>query len=572
VINAKPERKRKQSGTALILGTASLVLIVPIIGLAIDTGFLYAVKAQLQAAVDGSALAAARALNLGQDTNSQKSSAKQNAVNWFFANFPQNVWATTNTVMTTADSNVDVYDDCSPTPPKTAPSPCNPNLRHVDVTASTRVPTWFMRWLGFSTTNISALGYATRRDVVAMLVLDRSGSMCNGGSQPCNKSNTTLPCSKMITAAKLFTGQFAAGRDYIGMATFNKGTFLTANPGGASLPSPSQSFRTTLGYTDTSGNSGTGAIDNISCEGGTGTAEAISMAYNELYRTNLPGAFNIILLETDGLPNSVANNWYDGSTFGIAASSNCTDANSRKKSSSPTAGWRNNTPGDARAWTAAKSFGTGSYLSNVSAGAIGVVYVNDPAAGAGYNVMGGPWQTANNTADVTVTSAATGCLFAGGSSSSIADFAWMPRNDIFGNDMYPGTNPYKAVSVDGSGHVRIDLGSTTNNYNNLKAAAYNSVDNAAYRARSNGTFPVYVFAIGLGGNGDPPDTTLLARVANDPSGDRFNNPPLYSACALVTGCVTYSGQPQGAFVYSSDTSTLQSAFLAISSQILRLSR
>lgn len=44
----------------------SLTFIVPAVGLMIDVGVLYSVKARFQAAVDGSALAAARALNLGQ--------------------------------------------------------------------------------------------------------------------------------------------------------------------------------------------------------------------------------------------------------------------------------------------------------------------------------------------------------------------------------------------------------------------------------------------------------------------------------------------------------------------------
>ena len=45
-------RKRKESGVTLLLGTVSLLFIVPMIGLAIDVGFLYAVKAKLQAAAE----------------------------------------------------------------------------------------------------------------------------------------------------------------------------------------------------------------------------------------------------------------------------------------------------------------------------------------------------------------------------------------------------------------------------------------------------------------------------------------------------------------------------------------
>jgi hypothetical protein len=103
-------------------------------------------------------------------------------------------------------------------------------------------------------------------------------------------------------------------------------------------------------------------------------------------------------------------------------------------------------------------------------------------------------------------------------------------------------------------------------------AALNATDNAAYNARNNATLPVYVFAIGLGGNdGNPPDPILLQRMANDPNGDEYNNPPVFNACSSETTCVNYPNQPQGVFIYSPTSAELGQAFLAISSQILRLS-
>src|SRR5579862_2721813 len=114
--------KKSESGASLILAVISLVFIIPMIGLAVDVGMLYVVKARLQGAVDGASLAAARSLNLGQTTGAQATSAKQNAVNWFYANFPAGSWFTTGTLMDTTDAHAHVYDDA-----------VNPNLRHVDV-------------------------------------------------------------------------------------------------------------------------------------------------------------------------------------------------------------------------------------------------------------------------------------------------------------------------------------------------------------------------------------------------------------------------------------------------------
>src|SRR5450755_1727851 len=126
------ERKRRQNGAALPVAIAALVfIIIPMSGLAIDVGILYAVRAKLQSSVDGAALAAARALVLGSSISSQELTAKQNAVNWFNANFPTGTWATTGTAMTTADV---IIDDITV-----------PNLAKIQVSASTTVPTWFMR-------------------------------------------------------------------------------------------------------------------------------------------------------------------------------------------------------------------------------------------------------------------------------------------------------------------------------------------------------------------------------------------------------------------------------------------
>jgi hypothetical protein len=60
-------------------------------------------------------------------------------------------------------------------------------------------------------------------------------------------------------------------------------------------------------------------------------------------------------------------------------------------------------------------------------------------------------------------------------------------------------------------------------------------------------------------------------MANDASGDQFNNPAVYPACSTEPTCINYPNQPQGQFIYAPTSSQLGQAFLAISSQILRLS-
>lgn len=558
-IRQRGERRRER-GVVMLLGIVSLAVVIPMVGLSVDVGYLYASKARLQAATDGASLAAARALNLGSTTAAQADSAKQNAVNWFYSNFPPGNWRTTSTSMTT--STVDVYDDT-----------VNPNLRHVDVTASTRVPTYFMKWLNVNSTLINAKGYATRRDAVIMLVLDRSGSMCAPASSPCNNTGA---CGPMKTAAKLFTGQFAAGRDYIGLVSFSDGTYIHSPP--------VQNFRTVLGYTDGS-TSGAGAIDTIQCQGGTGTSFAFSVGYNALYQRYLPGAFNVVVLETDGLPNTMTVNMWDGAAYGIASNgtagspTGCKDNANKAKVSG---GWNNLAA--ARPWTTGFALNTITattphvgFMPDVPTGAIGGIYSPDPATATKSFTLMADYKDTSGNSGLGLLGTTNNCLFGSSgasattTNSALNDFAWLPGTDVMGNSVKPALNPYKASVVMNGTHLKYDSTYSINQkWQNYHDGALNATDNAAYRARTNTNLPATVFVIGLGGQGaDPTDHTLLQRMANDPRGDA--SVP-YSACSANAACVQYSTQPQGTYIYSSNSSVLKQKFLELSSQILRLSQ
>jgi Flp pilus assembly protein TadG len=560
-MNVISQRRRQQRGVVLIIGIISLVLIVPLTGLAVDVGYLYASKSRLQAAVDGAALAAARSLNLGVDTPSQAATAQQNAKNWFYANFPNGNWATSGTTFSAS-----VYEDAS-----------NVRLRHVDVTATTQAPTFFMKWLGKNAATVVSKGFASRRDSVVMMVLDRSGSMCNPTPSPCT---TDYACGAMKAAAKLFVGQFAANRDYVGLVTFNDGIYVHS--------APTQSFRTVLGYTDSYGNTGTGAIDTLLCGGGTNMASGLAIGYNELYKKALPGALNVLVLETDGQPNGLALNFQDGSTAGIAnlgASNGCRDKNNTAKGSG---GW--NSAANARLWLpdddgdgtteatdsdgAGYSMNTGGtgYMANIPTGPIGSMQAADNPATGTVSAMTRTFHNIHtNYNDYYSSTLVSGCKFAT-TATDITDFAWLPTTDIFGNSLKPALNPYKGGVIMNGTRVKFDSTMTQQaRWQNFRDSAANAVDHAGYRARSNATLPAAIMVIGLGGQSSVagPDYSLLQRVGNDTQGDPSG---LYSACASNAACVHYNTQFSGSFVYAPDTSRLATAFLKIASQVLRLSR
>jgi hypothetical protein len=341
-----------------------------------------------------------------------------------------------------------------------------------------------------------------------------------------------------------------------------------------------------LGYTNDFG-SAVGSLDSIQCNGGTGTPQAIAMAYDQLYHTNLPGALNILMFETDGLPNTLTFNWWDNvhTVAGIANGSNCTDMNGRKISAS---GFR--TLASLPNWTTGYTMSS-TYYASVPHGIVGAMYSGDPwqeQGGEYFLDLFNPFQTGvsnSSSNSIYVTGTAPGCSFSSGlvENQQTTDFAWTPLQDVYGNQLNPSTNPYMgAVTTTGAGPYLSLAGSNTTQWTNYHAGVLNATDNAAYQVRSNDTLPATVFGIGLGGSctpsctaagrtGDPPDYILLQRMANDPNGDLFNTPQNYTACSTEPTCVNYPSQPIGTFIYSVDKTQLVQAFLSVSSQILRLS-
>ena len=526
---ATASRRKNERGVILLLGTLSVPVLISMMGLGIDASVLYGIKSKLQLASDGAALASARALSIGLTTAEQADSARNNATNWFNKNFPTGEFGSSGTVV----PQPLVFDD-----------PTNALLRHVVVTASTNAPSFFMRYWGRVSTSISVRSEATRRDSVIMMVLDRSGSMQNSGS-----------CQPMKDAAKQFTGMFAAGRDRIGMVTFNMASYVSSVP--------STDFRTNLGYADSSSSpaSGTGQIDAITCTGGTGTPEAMILGYNELYKTGLPGALNVVMLFTDGLPTALTLDFRGGvaTQMGILENTtNCKDSTgvSLNSASNPRGNLSTNPP----AWTTGMAMGTGSYLANVPTGPVAIVYADpQPLYLWGFKYVG----TSNSATDAYVTGA-SGCTTTSGQDVTTAattvanNINYYPTTDAFGNGLeLPSYNT-----------LNYSNGRIQETNANLRLAMLNATANAADRARTTRNLPdarsfpgVVIYCIGLGTG---VNHALLQRVANDGAPGENNEYPAFTS--------TNSTQPTGNYVFANDATRLGPAFSQIASFILRLSQ
>ena len=101
-------------------------------------------------------------------------------------------------------------------------------------------------------------------------------------------------------ASNGFLNAFVKGTDSIGLVTFTSAPYVFIPPGQAN-GLPNTNFPTTLPP----------QITNMSPPSftGTGTAAAISAAYQQLQSLNQPGALNVIVLFTVGLPTGITGNF-----------------------------------------------------------------------------------------------------------------------------------------------------------------------------------------------------------------------------------------------------------------------
>ncbi len=251
-------------GQIIVLFAISLIVLVGIVGLAIDSGRAYGVKAKLSASVDAAAIAAARGLAVGANDSDRINNAKAAALKFYNGNFPDNYLGATRLA-----------------PIRPDPVHKSDGYWQVDVSGSATMPTTFMRVLNWNQITVAASGTAIRRDLDMILVLDVSGSL-----------SSVFPTVK--SAAINFIDKFVPSTDRIGLVAFSSGAQLLV-PIDKTI---SRGFnKTTI----------TNSINGLVNGGGTTSAEGMRVALNEinavpaLYRSSL----RVIVFFSDGAPNGL---------------------------------------------------------------------------------------------------------------------------------------------------------------------------------------------------------------------------------------------------------------------------
>jgi Flp pilus assembly protein TadG len=181
----------RQRGAVAIMTALAMLVLLAVVGLVIDGGLAYLVKARLNAAVDSAALAGARAVTTGATQAEQTASAQGAAADFFDANIPSNYLLSSPKLLATKVS-------------------FNLGQATIDVTAEAPMPVSVMQVLGFSSLKPVAYAQTIRRDIDMAFVVDTSLSLKDSAAS-------------VRSSAKSFLNKFNMTQDRVGLIHFASG-------------------------------------------------------------------------------------------------------------------------------------------------------------------------------------------------------------------------------------------------------------------------------------------------------------------------------------------------------------
>jgi len=600
VTRATERRQAKQRGMAIFFYATMLVFVIGCVGLAVDVGTIYMIRARLVAAVDAAALAAGRSVNLTNSVAQATTNASATANQFFAANFPTGYFNSIGSPTVT------------PTFTQEPDTNGNPNgVLDIKVDGSVTAPTYFMNIFNVHSINVTATGTASRRGLVMMLVLDTSSSMGNGAGSS---------CEAMVAAAQNFVTLFSPF-DQIGLVTFN----LTAQ-----LMDPPTDPVSTVSAN----------IAGLSCGSNTNTISALDVAYQQIKAVGKPLALNTIVLFTDGSPNGITANFparaVVDSRYGPAM--NAPDGSQGTVGPAPPA-QSGSTYGVTNS---CNDVGPSTYSANNEA-----VCVNMPAVctAAGDTIFGTIAQWGNQNSwgastygltaadnsgsnNVVIPSTCNGPTGTSPTYASVLDgtnmrqfVAYIPDTDFYGNNLHgvaaTGSGPtvvgglvtrdgwiyqvnqecspdatvnpsckntgdfWSNYASTGSGSNFFTAGAYINKFrpdqpNTIVAASMNGTMSEAYRIRSDTTYHPVIHSIYLTGNSlDSVDREFLPIVANAAQITALPYDPQYDSTqppvSLYANPAYQTSQETGKYLVTSDKNSLTGLFAQLASEVLRLS-
>jgi len=566
-----PAPGKREKGMAVLITALLLLIVIPLVGLAVDVGTLYVIRGRLGAALDSAALAAGRSINLGNDLPTAKANATESARRFFKANFPSGYLGagyTDSDVVTSFDQQIDGNGNFN-------------GVLLIGASAKVTAPTYFMRLFKKSHVAVAASGTVARRNLVMMLVLDRSTSMGSRetpvGAIPGSISPTSSSCESMVFSAIQFVHYFSP-YDNVGLVSFNTSALLDY------IPSTNFKSAGAAGVRQ--------AIANINCSGSTNTTAALELAYDRIKLVNQKLAMNVIVLFTDGCPNAVNADFpirrFVDSRIGTAAATpappdlpagnrtRCTTNNNEVCINMPVScGAGANTVRGVI--SQAQSF---SATSGARSG-LGKSFPSDPNPS---------WPPGCATSGTTMTSQSLAYIppadrFGNPTSGPKDDWLFQVNNQCapYGTPGLSPSNLCKNLGGYWSNYPTISVGSNmftsgpasgffrTDHTNTIGAISMNTAINAAAKIRADPDFKVMIHSIYLQGfGGDPIDKEFLPIISN-----RDKIPPtIYEPAGTADIANPYyqSGQQKGLYLQTTSSYELSNMFAQIASSLLRIAQ
>lgn len=253
---------RRERGAVLIMVALAMLVLLALVGLVVDGGLAYLVKARLNAAVDSAALAGARAIPEGTTKDQQIAAARAAAADFFAANIPDNYLLSSPKLLSTEVS----FDTGRVT---------------IDVRAEAPMKVSFMRVLGYTSLTPVAYAQTIRKDLDMAFVVDTSGSLYDNRAA-------------VKASAKTFLNKFNVTQDRVSLVHFAYG---------AEVDNPIDASKRGFDRGSMLNN-----IDKYVFDGTTASVEGIWQARNQL--NTVPqlsrSSLRVIVFFSDGEPTALS--------------------------------------------------------------------------------------------------------------------------------------------------------------------------------------------------------------------------------------------------------------------------
>ena len=296
----------EEHGQAVIFVMVFMVAVIAVVGFVIDVGHAYQAQRSLQGAADAAALAGAQQL---PDPTAATATAKQFGSSATGKNKITDV-SVTETVATSCNATI---PGCSPV-----------NMVSVDEAAS--VPTYFSKIVGYNSFNLkvhaAACSPCGARQVDIMLVLDRTGSMCQD-SYGRDQHPTCPDMNNAKDGLRTFLGYFDPNMAHVGFAVLPPAANVTRPcdaPGAYNTSTAYELVPLSSDFRNADGslNNSSSLVSTINCvqsNGSTAYANAIEAAQAELVQHGRPNVPKVIVFASDGAANTGPNSYSTSSPY-----------------------------------------------------------------------------------------------------------------------------------------------------------------------------------------------------------------------------------------------------------------